>query len=134
MVNGPCCCCCRCQAPAWAAAAEWEQQRATRWAAIRLLHGLPFTPGLLHSAALIVKCRARQCGSASCQPSCRLSHHQPCLPHLCSFAVQIYSGGSVGGAALINSGEADVVMNWSGGMHHAKKGEASGEGRCRLVF
>jgi histone deacetylase 1/2 len=39
---------------------------------------------------------------------------------------QIYSGGSVGGAALINSGEADVVMNWSGGMHHAKKGEASG--------
>ncbi|KAL4418842.1 hypothetical protein ABPG77_004439 [Micractinium sp. CCAP 211/92] len=39
---------------------------------------------------------------------------------------QIYSGGSVGGAALINEGEADVVMNWSGGMHHAKKGEASG--------
>ncbi len=32
----------------------------------------------------------------------------------------------MGGAALINEGEADVVMNWSGGMHHAKKGEASG--------
>ena len=40
--------------------------------------------------------------------------------------VQIYTAGSVGGASLINEGEADVVMNWSGGMHHAKKGEASG--------
>jgi histone deacetylase 1/2 len=39
---------------------------------------------------------------------------------------QIYAGGSVGGAALLAEGEADVVMNWSGGMHHAKKGEASG--------
>lgn len=38
----------------------------------------------------------------------------------------MYSGGSVGGAAMINEGTADVVMNWSGGMHHAKKGEASG--------
>ncbi|KDD73808.1 histone deacetylase, partial [Helicosporidium sp. ATCC 50920] len=37
-----------------------------------------------------------------------------------------YTGGSVGGASLINQGEADLVMNWSGGMHHAKKGEASG--------
>jgi len=39
---------------------------------------------------------------------------------------QIYTGGSVGGADLINQGEADIVMNWSGGMHHAKKSEASG--------
>ena len=39
---------------------------------------------------------------------------------------QIYSGGSVGGAQLINEGDADIVMNWSGGMHHAKKSEASG--------
>ena len=41
-------------------------------------------------------------------------------------ASQIYTGGSVGGAGLINEGAADIVMNWSGGMHHAKKGEASG--------
>ena len=39
---------------------------------------------------------------------------------------QIYTGGSIGGAGLINDGTSDVVMNWSGGMHHAKKGEASG--------
>lgn len=41
-------------------------------------------------------------------------------------SLQLYTGGSVGGAALINEGQADVVCNWSGGMHHAKKGEASG--------
>ncbi len=39
---------------------------------------------------------------------------------------QIYTGGSIGGASLINDGTSDIVMNWSGGMHHAKKGEASG--------
>jgi histone deacetylase 1/2 len=39
---------------------------------------------------------------------------------------RIYSGGSVGGAQLINEGDADIVCNWSGGMHHAKKSEASG--------
>lgn len=33
---------------------------------------------------------------------------------------------SVGGAGMINDGSADIVFNWSGGMHHAKKGEASG--------
>ena len=39
---------------------------------------------------------------------------------------RIYSGGSVGGAQLINDGSVDLVCNWSGGMHHAKKSEASG--------
>ena len=67
--------------------------------------------------------------------------------------LQMYSGASVGGASLINAGSADVVLNWAGvctcctccpvpqdhvscwaqhglvyagGMHHAKKAEASG--------
>lgn len=39
---------------------------------------------------------------------------------------QLYSGGSVNGASLLNSGAADIVLNWAGGMHHAKKAEASG--------
>lgn len=39
---------------------------------------------------------------------------------------KLYSGGSVGGAALLNNKGADVCLNWSGGMHHAKKAEASG--------
>jgi len=39
---------------------------------------------------------------------------------------QAYTGGSLGGAARINEGATDIVINWAGGLHHAKKGEASG--------
>eukprot|EP00946_MAST-07B_sp_MAST-7B-sp1_P003517 g3517.t1 len=34
--------------------------------------------------------------------------------------------GSVGGAVRLNEGTTDVVINWAGGLHHAKKKEASG--------
>lgn len=27
---------------------------------------------------------------------------------------QVYSGGSVGGAALLNEGKADICVNWAG--------------------
>jgi histone deacetylase 1/2 len=40
--------------------------------------------------------------------------------------VQIYSSGSVGGAKKLNNKSSDIVINWSGGLHHAKKSEASG--------
>ena len=39
---------------------------------------------------------------------------------------EIYSGGSVGGALKLNRGAADIAINWSGGLHHAKKAEVSG--------
>jgi len=39
---------------------------------------------------------------------------------------QRYCGGSIGGAVKLNYGSADTVINWSGGLHHAKKAEASG--------
>ncbi|MES1917310.1 MAG: putative histone deacetylase 1-B, partial [Cercozoa sp. M6MM] len=39
---------------------------------------------------------------------------------------QLASGGSVGGAYKLNHQEADIVVNWAGGLHHAKKTEASG--------
>lgn len=39
---------------------------------------------------------------------------------------QIYTGGSIGGAVKMNYHLADVVINWAGGLHHAKKSEASG--------
>ena len=32
----------------------------------------------------------------------------------------------VGGAVKLNTGEANVAINWAGGLHHAKKNEASG--------
>eukprot|EP00882_Tetradesmus_deserticola_P018451 GHRQ01019818.1.p1 GENE.GHRQ01019818.1~~GHRQ01019818.1.p1 ORF type:complete len:355 (+),score=150.93 GHRQ01019818.1:193-1257(+) len=38
----------------------------------------------------------------------------------------LLSGGSVDGAAYLAEGKADIAFNWSGGMHHAKKAEASG--------
>ncbi|KAJ7473739.1 histone deacetylase RPD3 [Mycena galericulata] len=38
----------------------------------------------------------------------------------------ISAGGSIAAAQRISSGAADIVINWAGGLHHAKKGEASG--------
>ncbi|KAJ1917343.1 Histone deacetylase 2 [Mycoemilia scoparia] len=38
----------------------------------------------------------------------------------------ISAGGSIEGAKRLNHGTSDIVINWSGGLHHAKKGEASG--------
>lgn len=39
---------------------------------------------------------------------------------------QSSSGGSIGGAVKLNRGQADIAINWAGGLHHAKKCEASG--------
>jgi len=38
----------------------------------------------------------------------------------------ISSGGSVAGAIKINKQQTDIAINWGGGLHHAKKSEASG--------
>ena len=34
--------------------------------------------------------------------------------------------GSIEGAVKLNQGDSDIAINWSGGLHHAKKSEASG--------
>jgi len=39
---------------------------------------------------------------------------------------KMYTMGSVLGAHYLNEGLSDVSINWSGGLHHAKKHEASG--------
>ncbi|KAL7751528.1 histone deacetylase [Sorochytrium milnesiophthora] len=36
------------------------------------------------------------------------------------------AGGSLEGAARLNRGKCDIAVNWAGGLHHAKKSEASG--------
>ena len=46
---------------------------------------------------------------------------------------QAYTGGSIGGAARINQGCSDIVINWAGGLHHAKRGEADREHYPKLV-
>ncbi|EDQ91012.1 uncharacterized protein MONBRDRAFT_15424 [Monosiga brevicollis MX1] len=38
----------------------------------------------------------------------------------------IYAGASIEGAVKLNNKQCDVAINWSGGLHHAKKFEASG--------
>lgn len=37
-----------------------------------------------------------------------------------------YTGASMEGAAKLNNDQCDIAINWSGGLHHAKKFEASG--------
>eukprot|EP01138_Halocafeteria_seosinensis_P005266 gb/GECG01005384.1/.p1 GENE.gb/GECG01005384.1/~~gb/GECG01005384.1/.p1 ORF type:complete len:420 (+),score=34.60 gb/GECG01005384.1/:1-1260(+) len=39
---------------------------------------------------------------------------------------RVSSGASIDSAVLINHDQADVCVNWAGGLHHAKKSEASG--------
>ncbi|WOL11743.1 histone deacetylase 6 [Canna indica] len=39
---------------------------------------------------------------------------------------QASAGGSIGAALKINHGHADIAINWAGGLHHAKKQNASG--------
>ena len=39
---------------------------------------------------------------------------------------QISSGASIDAACLLLNGETDIAINWTGGLHHAKKSEASG--------
>lgn len=38
----------------------------------------------------------------------------------------ISAGGSMEGAARLNRQKCDIAINWAGGLHHAKKCEASG--------
>lgn len=39
---------------------------------------------------------------------------------------QLYSGGTIDGARKLCHQEFDIAINWSGGLHHAKKEQASG--------
>jgi len=49
----------------------------------------------------------------------------PVFDGLFEFA-QLYTGASIDGAIKLNNSETDIAINWSGGLHHAKKSEASG--------
>lgn len=39
---------------------------------------------------------------------------------------KMYTGGSLAGARKLSAGTTDTAINWSGGLHHAKRGEANG--------
>ncbi|MES1913480.1 MAG: hypothetical protein MHM6MM_005681, partial [Cercozoa sp. M6MM] len=53
------------------------------------------------------------------------NHDCPVFDGMYDFC-RIYSGGSIDGAVKLNHRLSDVAVNWSGGLHHAKKCEASG--------
>lgn len=40
--------------------------------------------------------------------------------------VSKYAGASLHASRRISQGTSDIAINWSGGLHHAKRGEASG--------
>ncbi|KAK8844563.1 hypothetical protein IAR55_006410 [Kwoniella newhampshirensis] len=56
---------------------------------------------------------------------CLIGEDCPAFEGLFEFC-SISAGGSLGGAERLNSGAADIAINWAGGLHHAKKTEASG--------
>ena len=39
---------------------------------------------------------------------------------------QIYAGASIHGAQKLIQDDYDIAINWAGGLHHAKKGQAEG--------
>jgi len=49
----------------------------------------------------------------------------PIFPGLFNFC-SMYTGASLQGAVMLNNKLCDIAVNWSGGLHHAKKFEASG--------
>lgn len=51
--------------------------------------------------------------------NCYNTIHKACL-------INIITGGSVASAVKLNKQAADIAINWAGGLHHAKKSEASG--------
>ncbi|GMP88545.1 hypothetical protein CsSME_00040499 [Camellia sinensis var. sinensis] len=49
----------------------------------------------------------------------------PVFENLFEFC-QIYAGGTIDAARRLNNRLCDIAINWAGGLHHAKKCEASG--------
>ena len=49
----------------------------------------------------------------------------PVFDNLFEFC-SMYTGGSIDAATRLNHGLSNIAINWSGGLHHAKKSEASG--------
>ncbi len=71
----------------------------------------------------------QHCGTGAAPTSCRLLP----APRLHSFC-QLYAGASIEGAHRLNHGLCDIAINWSGGLHHAKKSQVCPReptGECR---
>ncbi|KAH9043771.1 histone deacetylase complex catalytic component RPD3 [Lactarius pseudohatsudake] len=59
------------------------------------------------------------------QHKCNVGDDCPVFDGLFDYCA-ISAGGSMEGAARLSRDKCDIAVNWAGGLHHAKKGEASG--------
>ncbi|KAF9647520.1 histone deacetylase [Thelephora ganbajun] len=59
------------------------------------------------------------------QHKCNVGDDCPVFDGLFEFC-SISAGGSMEGAARLSRDKCDIAINWAGGLHHAKKSEASG--------
>ena len=64
-------------------------------------------------------------GFASSLSKFNVGDDSPIFPGLFDFCSK-YTGASLQGAVKLNQGSCDIAVNWSGGLHHGKKFEASG--------
>src|SRR5258708_35496185 len=82
------------------------------------------------------------CSHSDTRPSCRVTPQNqnqmrqmietfncvedcPVFADLYDFC-RLYAGASLAGARKLCAGTTDIAINWSGGLHHAKRGEARG--------
>ncbi|KAJ1548565.1 Histone deacetylase 2, partial [Cladochytrium tenue] len=87
------------------------------------------------------KCEEGRCAFITCiafayTPTSRFDEHLrvradnvgedcPIFDGLFEFC-SLSAGGSISAALKLNRGDSDIAINWGGGLHHAKKSEASG--------
>lgn len=68
---------------------------------------------------------ANSANFAKCLPQFNVSDDCPVFEGMYEFCAR-YTGASLQGAVQLNDRKTDIAINWSGGLHHAKKSEASG--------
>uniref|UniRef100_A0A673C2J4 Histone deacetylase n=1 Tax=Sphaeramia orbicularis TaxID=375764 RepID=A0A673C2J4_9TELE len=86
---------------------------------IRMTHNLLLNYGLYRKMEIYVCERDDQVSQIQQTNDC------PVFDGLFEFC-QLSGGGSVAGAVKLNKQQTDIAINWAGGLHHAKKSEASG--------
>uniref|UniRef100_A0A3B4U4R3 Histone deacetylase 2 n=1 Tax=Seriola dumerili TaxID=41447 RepID=A0A3B4U4R3_SERDU len=82
---------------------------------IRMTHNLLLNYGLYRKMEIYRPHKA----TFSITPDC------PVFDGLFEFC-QLSAGGSAAGSVKLNRQQTDIAVNWAGGLHHAKKSEASG--------
>uniref|UniRef100_A0A8K9WY32 Histone deacetylase 1 n=1 Tax=Oncorhynchus mykiss TaxID=8022 RepID=A0A8K9WY32_ONCMY len=83
---------------------------------IRMTHNLLLNYGLYRKMEIYVSTAAT---------GVNVGEDCPVFDGLFEFC-QLSTGGSVAGAVKLNKQQTDIAINWAGGLHHAKKSEASG--------